>query len=137
MVSNFTPRSQHQLDEDLKTMYASKLKIVKKWKDADLTALLCPVYPIAAPKISNIKSIGFMGDYIGIWNMFGFPAGIVPITKVKKGETTSYVDTHDDIITRDIKQDMIDSEGMPLGVQIIGYPFEDESVLAVMQSLDA
>lgn len=45
-----------------------------------------------------------------VWNVFGFPAACVPVT--------------------------LSSEGLPIGVQVVGRPWEDERVLAACQAIE-
>lgn len=40
------------------------------------------------------------------------------------------------MITKVIKKDIQGSKGMPIGVQVVGFSFDDEIVLGVMKALD-
>jgi Asp-tRNA(Asn)/Glu-tRNA(Gln) amidotransferase A subunit family amidase len=59
--------------------------------------------------------------FTSIWNMFGYPAGDLPITTVKWNEEF-YTDTHNDRVTIDLKAVMPGTQGLPIGVQIVGLP---------------
>ena len=40
------------------------------------------------------------------------------------------------MLTKTIKTDLTNSEGMPIGVQVVGYMWEDEVCLGIMKALD-
>lgn len=60
--------------------------IVSKWNDLSLDGLICPAYPSCAFKAKNTEELGSLSDYCMLWNVVPFPAGIVPVGKVKEGE---------------------------------------------------
>lgn len=47
-----------------------------------------------------------------------------------------YEDTYNDLWTSSIKQDIKGSVGMPIGVQVVSYIWEDETCLGVMKAID-
>src|SRR4051812_4994361 len=66
-------------------------------------------------------------SYTFLYNLLNFPAGTVPITTVLDDDL---------VVTRNKKIDMWEkkaaqvderSVGLPIGVQVISYPFHDES----------
>lgn len=80
--------------------------------------------------------MGLMLDYNFLWNVLHYPAGIVPVTRVKKDEETMPDDGYNDFWTGCLNKDAKGSEGMPICVQVIGHAFEDEKVLGVMQAIE-
>jgi Asp-tRNA(Asn)/Glu-tRNA(Gln) amidotransferase A subunit family amidase len=80
--------------------------------------LLCPAAAIPAFRHGerNWKIDGKTVDYLDVWsytewfNLLGNPAAVVPVSR--------------------------SSEGLPIGVQIIGRPWEEEQVLAVAAALE-
>lgn len=62
------------------------------------------------------------------------PSGVVPTGMVNIDET-SYKDNIGDAFESYANQAMKESAGMPTGVQIIGWPNQDEQVLRVMREL--
>jgi hypothetical protein len=59
----------------------------------------------------------------------------VPITVVREDEQY-YESRWKDEFTKAIKQSARDSQGLPVGVQIIGLPFEEEKVLGMGKKLE-
>ena len=42
---------------------------------------------------------------------------------------------HDDPLTISLKKCAETSEGLPVGIQVIGMPFEEENILSLMKSI--
>ena len=76
-----------------------------------------------------------MVEYSIMWNVTGFPAGVLPITKVQESEH-SFSDKYNDAWTKVIDDDCKDSVGMPINLQIVGYLHKDEHVLGIMKMLE-
>jgi Asp-tRNA(Asn)/Glu-tRNA(Gln) amidotransferase A subunit family amidase len=74
------------------------------------TVLLWPVFPTTAPKHGFAWKPNKGPNYTMVFNSLGFPAIAVPVG--------------------------ISKEGLPLSVQVIGQPDEDETVLAVASVLE-
>lgn len=53
--------------------------------------------------------------------MLQYPVGCMPVTTVK-AEEQSYRDYHDDNITRLARENMQQSLGLPVGIQVASYP---------------
>ena len=76
-----------------------------------------------------------MVEYSIMWNMTGFPAGVLPITKVLKKEQ-KFKDSYNDAWTRVIDDDCKNSVGMPINLQVVGFLHRDEHVLGIMKVLE-
>jgi len=99
-----------------------KHKMCKKWQDAGINALISPAFPHCAFESKNIEELGSFYEYVTMWNMLGFPAGVLPITIVEQSETkVEYTDSWNDRWTRSINEDIKTSEGMPIAVQVVAY----------------
>lgn len=70
-----------------------------------------------------------------MWNLTGFPSGIIPVTKVQADEQF-FQDQYKDTWTEVIHDDCQNSMDMPIGIQVVGYAFEDEKVLGIMKQLE-
>ena len=44
--------------------------------------MILPFWPHAAPKAKDVADMGLLGEYSLIWNITGFPAGVMPVTNV-------------------------------------------------------
>ncbi len=70
-----------------------------------------------------------------IMNLFRMPAGALPVTHVKSDEQF-YQDEFDDVYTKAFQDNMENSEGLPVGVQIVGRVWEDEQCLKLMELIE-
>eukprot|EP00347_Sterkiella_histriomuscorum_P000336 403376262 len=112
----------------------------QKWNDLGIQALICPIYPHVAFKIKNQQVMNSLLDYSFLWNLLHYPAGSLPVTQVKHEETvdpeTTYQDGFNDPWTKVIRDDIKDSAGMPISVQVVGRTHQDELVLGIMKAID-
>ena len=69
-----------------------------------------------------------------LWNDVQFPAGVVPVTRVRNAETSR--ERPRDRLEKQAAEVDRQSAGLPVGVQVVGRPWVDESVLAVMIAIE-
>jgi len=76
------------------------------------------------------------GAYVPLVNVSGFPAGVVPITRVRPGEESDRVKSRDriDRVARETERG---SAGLPIAVQVIARPWRDHIALAAMAKIEA
>ncbi|CAG7820610.1 unnamed protein product, partial [Allacma fusca] len=97
----------------------------------ELDVILMPVYPYPDPLFAETDQIMGPCCYIGFWNLLDFPAGVVPFGR----ETATKIDSYDDegdYFVQLAKKHAFTAQGLPIGVQIVGKPFQEEVVLRVM-----
>lgn len=60
------------------------------------------------------------------------------MTEVLEGEDNeqAYTDSHNDILTKRLKNSMPGSKGLPIGIQVVTPKWKDEQCLAVMQIIE-
>ena len=68
-------------------------------------------------------------------NLTGFPVGVMPITDVAENEQT-FSDNYNDKWTKLMQESAATSKGMPIGLQFIGYLYEDETILQIMKDVE-
>jgi fatty acid amide hydrolase len=98
-------------------------------------ALVCP--PFALPALTHGGST-YLTDaisYTMLYNFLGWPAGVVPVTRVRAGEESDRPPSGD-IVERSAREVERGSAGLPVGVQVAARPMADELVLSVMMSLE-
>jgi len=74
--------------------------------------------------------------YTMIFNLFDLPCGVVKFGT----ETTTKVDSYDcenDMVLRTGKKGAKQAAGMPITVQIVGLPYQEELVLRGMTELES
>lgn len=67
-----------------------------------------------------------------------FPAGVVPVTLVRDDEQyyEEVGNVYNDMTTSKAKDVCRESAGLPIGVQLVGWPNDDERVLGIMKELE-
>lgn len=73
--------------------------------------------------------------YCFVWNVVNFVAGALPITTVRPDEQ-HYDAPFQDSYTEAMRHNLGQSAGLPVGVQLIGRPFEEELVVEAMKALE-
>lgn len=96
--------------------------------------LLCP--PFATPAAQHTTTREFMpgGAYSSIFNVLQLPAGVLPFTTVRESETARPANAS--ALNKVAAGIDLNSAGLPVGVQIIGRPWEEHIVLAAMIELE-
>eukprot|EP01124_Arcella_intermedia_P010454 TRINITY_DN1695_c0_g1_i4.p1 TRINITY_DN1695_c0_g1~~TRINITY_DN1695_c0_g1_i4.p1 ORF type:complete len:585 (-),score=128.72 TRINITY_DN1695_c0_g1_i4:541-2295(-) len=69
-----------------------------------------------------------------LYNVINFPAGIVPVTTVKQEDIRPR--TERDLWDKAANRIDANSQGLPVGVQIIARPFREEMVVRVMKEIE-
>lgn len=121
------------MEEILTSQHYYKKAFCAKWKEMNLTAVISPVWPHCSPKSENQDPLCKMPiEYVASWSFLTFPGGSIPVTTVQENEQTGYDQSFTDKFAKTQAKDMKDSAGMPIGVQVCSYPYEDEKAIAVM-----
>lgn len=104
------------------------------WQRTEIDALICPAH--VAPAMRHRESSDFTLSIgpCARWSLLNFPAGIVPITKVRSGETD--YPRQSDRLDAKVRRVSEGSEGLPVGVQVVTRPYREDLALAVMRHLE-
>jgi fatty acid amide hydrolase len=70
-----------------------------------------------------------------LYNLLGYPAGVVPVTRVRADEETER-ETSRDVIPRAARTVESGSAGLPVGVQVVARPWREHVALAAMQEIE-
>ncbi len=98
--------------------------------------ILCPAYAVPAVRHGATKLMPVSGAYAPLANVSGFPAGIVPVTRVRPGEESDRPDSRDQV-ERVARESERGSAGLPIAVQVIARPWRDHVALAAMAKIEA
>jgi len=128
--------------EDLwKAQYRKKIyrqQFFDAWQQAGnrFDVLLCPAHALPAVPHNSFKNISFACSYTMLYNLLDLPAGVVPVTTVDKnvdawnGKSKSVLEGR---IRGQYNHEKM--HGLPIGVQVVGLPMEDETVLRAMKQI--
>jgi Asp-tRNA(Asn)/Glu-tRNA(Gln) amidotransferase A subunit family amidase len=122
-----------QMNSEIKTYQNDFLENMKLSK---LDFILCPT--MALPAINHQQSVNLLPVvmYTSIFNILQFPVGHVPITRVQADECYYSEKGNGDLMSQLANEQMKDSQGLPVGISVIGLPYDDESVLNLMSVLE-
>jgi Asp-tRNA(Asn)/Glu-tRNA(Gln) amidotransferase A subunit family amidase len=102
---------------------------------ARVDALLCPAFATPAFLHGGSESFTIASSHAILFNAVQLPAGVVPVTRVRYDETDRLPST--DLLERRAVAIDAASELMPVGVQLVGRPWADSVVLALMHAVEA
>jgi fatty acid amide hydrolase len=105
------------------------------WDETEIDAVICPVYGLPAPLHGTTSDLLEARSYAFVANLFGLPAGTVPVSRVQTDEGSDRPDSHDpaDRLAKRVEQG---SAGLPAAVQVIGRPWREDLVLAAMATIE-
>ena len=98
--------------------------------------ILCPAYALPALRHGATQIIPIAGAYTILANVGGFPAGTVPVTRVRAEEESDRAASRDPVDQAALESEK-GSAGLPIGVQVIARPWRDHVALAAMATIEA
>ncbi|XP_032923341.1 vitamin D3 hydroxylase-associated protein-like [Catharus ustulatus] len=121
----------HQIQE-----YRSQF--IAQWKELQLDVVLCPV-------LGPAFTTGYPGKLLNaisstmLYNVLNFPAGVVPVSTVTEAdeeELKLYKGCCDDPWDRTLKQAVSGALGLPVAVQCVALPWQEELCLRFMKEVE-
>jgi fatty acid amide hydrolase len=108
--------------------------IFQAMKAARVDIFVCP--PHATPPLPHGLSKDFVlaGSPAMLWNVVQFPAGVVPVTRVRDSEAARKGAA--DRLEKQAAEVDRRSAGLPVSAQIVGRPWEEDVVLAAMIAVE-
>ena len=101
-----------------------------------LDALIGPATALPALRHGASRALGTAGPYATLYNLLGYPAGVVPFTRVATGEAVGRTRSRDRLENAAFRSEF-GSEGLPIGVQIVARPWREDIAIAVMYALES
>lgn len=100
-----------------------------------LDVLLCPPCSLPAITHGSARELLTAGAYANLYNVLGYPTGIVPLTRVRAGEEVGRQPSRDLVEATAYKVEQ-GSAGLPIGVQVVARPWREHVALAVMSAIE-
>ena len=107
---------------------------LESWDEQKLDAVVCPVHVTPAVPRGESKDFTLSFCYVARYNVLDFPAGVVPVCRVRADETKR--EESGDLFERRAASVEARSEGLPVGVQVIARPYREDIALAVMKAIE-
>jgi fatty acid amide hydrolase len=98
--------------------------------------ILCPAHSLPALPHGASKNLVLAGGYIVLYNVLGYPTGIVPVTRVRPGEETQRKRSLD-AVEQAARKAELGSAGLPVGVQVVARPWREHVALAAMRAIES
>jgi fatty acid amide hydrolase len=103
--------------------------------DADkLDLVIAPAFATPALMHGGSKGFTLASSYAMIWNLVQFPAGVVPVTRVRADEADR--DAPKGSLEKKARAVDRASAGLPVGVQAIARPWAESLVLGAMAAIE-
>ena len=80
--------------------------------------ILCPVCALPAFTHGSSRDLLTAGGYTILYNVLGYPAGVVPVTRVRSDEEVGRAPSRD-IVEQTARKVELGSAGLPVGVQVV------------------
>jgi fatty acid amide hydrolase len=97
--------------------------------------ILCPVASLPAWTHGAARDLVLGGAYTVLYNLLGYPAGVVPCTRVRAGEEVGRAPSRD-LVERAAYKVERGSAGLPVCVQVVARPWREHMALAAMQAIE-
>ncbi len=138
-VRRFGSGSADQYWQTVEAIENFRHELLRSFEQANggpVDVILCPAYPVPAVRHGATERMPMPGAYAPLANVSGFPAGIVPVTRVRPGEESDRPASRDQVdgVAREAERG---SAGLPIAVQVIARPWRDHVALAAMAKIEA
>ncbi|NWZ54680.1 VDHAP protein, partial [Haliaeetus albicilla] len=117
---------------------AYRTEFIARWRELRLDVVLCPV-------LGPAFTTGYAGKLLTaisstmLYNVLNFPAGVVPVSTVTEAdeeELKLYQGYCDDPWDRTLKQAVAGAMGLPVAVQCVALPWQEELCLRFMKEVE-
>lgn len=98
--------------------------------------VVCPAHALPALPHGASKNLITAGAYAIFVNVLGYPAGVVPVTRVRQGEESDRKGSAD-VVLRAARTAERGTAGLPVGVQVVARPWREDVGLAAMRAIEA
>jgi fatty acid amide hydrolase len=98
--------------------------------------IICPASSLPALRHGASKNLVTAGAYAILYNVLGYPAGIVPVTRVREGEESQRKRSLDRLegVAQATERG---SAGLPVGVQVVARPWQEHLAFAAMRAIES
>ncbi|NWU60880.1 FAAH1 hydrolase, partial [Pterocles burchelli] len=113
-------------------------QFVAQWKKLNLDVMLCPMLGPALG-IGYPAKLSVAVSYAMLYNALDFPAGVVPVTMVTdedEEELKNYQGYFRDLWDRNLAKAFRGSVGLPVAVQCVALPWQEELCLRFMKEVE-
>ncbi|XP_009873832.1 PREDICTED: fatty-acid amide hydrolase 1-like, partial [Apaloderma vittatum] len=113
-------------------------QFIAQWKKLNLDVMLCPMLSPAL-RMGYPEKLSVAVSYTMLYNALDFPAGVVPVTMVTEEdeeELKGYQGYFRDWWDRTLAEAFLGSVGLPVAVQCVALPWQEELCLRLMKEVE-
>lgn len=136
MVSSGGPLGTRAFGELIRAQQQVKYDTLAEWDRLELDAVLIPPHELPAPQHGQPIDLVPAAEPAYFANLLGWPAGVVPVTNVRKDEQNGRPVSRDRVLQAAAAVDA-GSAGLPVGVQVLGRPWREDVVLATLAAIES
>ncbi|XP_059095221.1 fatty acid amide hydrolase 1-like [Tigriopus californicus] len=128
----------YQLWRSMKKAIDIKTEILDDMRKQEIDILLGPGFNFPAVP-EDYPSQLISGVFVpGIYNVLDFPAGVLPVTRQTKQDQDLLATTYSssDHTHHLVRTSISNATNMPIGIQVIGKPWEEELVIHAMSEIE-
>ena len=98
--------------------------------------IICPAFSLPALRHGASKDLVTAGAYAILYNVLGYPTGVVPVTRVREDEESQRKRSLDRLegVAQATERG---SAGLPVGVQVVARPWHEHLAFAAMRAIEA
>jgi fatty acid amide hydrolase len=98
--------------------------------------IVCPAFSLPALRHGASKDLVTAGAYAILYNVLGYPTGIVPVTRVRESEESQRKRSLDRLegVAQATERG---SAGLPVGVQVVARPWQEHIAFSAMRAIEA
>nr|XP_042712102.1 vitamin D3 hydroxylase-associated protein-like isoform X3 [Chrysemys picta bellii]XP_042712103.1 vitamin D3 hydroxylase-associated protein-like isoform X3 [Chrysemys picta bellii]XP_042712104.1 vitamin D3 hydroxylase-associated protein-like isoform X3 [Chrysemys picta bellii] len=131
-------RSKKLLWKQHAQVMAYRMEFIAAWRKLKLDVVLCPV-------LGPAFTVGYPGKLFAavsstmLYNVLNFPAGVVPVTTVTEADEEDlkhYTGHYGDPWDRTLRQAVEGAMGLPVAVQCVALPWQEELCLRFMKEVE-
>ncbi|XP_067423871.1 vitamin D3 hydroxylase-associated protein-like [Emydura macquarii macquarii] len=131
-------RSEKHLWKQHTQVTAYRMEFIATWRKLKLDVMLCPV-------LGPAFTVGYPGKLFAavsstmLYNVLNFPAGVVPVTTVTEAdeeELKHYTGHYGDPWDRRLRQAVKGAVRLPVAVQCVALPWQEELCLRFMKEVE-
>ncbi|NXA59051.1 FAAH1 hydrolase, partial [Mohoua ochrocephala] len=133
-----TCRSVREMWNHQHEIQVYRSQFITQWKELQLDVVLCPVLGPAFNTGYPRKLLTAISSTM-LYNVLNFPAGVVPVSTVTEAdekELKLYQGCCDDPWDRTLKQAVSGAVGLPVAVQCVALPWQEELCLRFMKEVE-
>uniref|UniRef100_A0A9L0SQ73 Fatty-acid amide hydrolase 1 n=2 Tax=Equus TaxID=9789 RepID=A0A9L0SQ73_HORSE len=137
-LSSMKSRSAGKLWELQHEIEVYRNSVIAQWRALDLDVLLTPMLGPAMDLNAPGRATGAV-SYTLLYNCLNFPAGVVPVTTVTaedEAQMEHYRGYFGDIWDKVLQKAMKKSVGLPVAVQCVALPWQEELCLRFMREVE-